>query len=163
MKTTQMSIALTKNSLAPIDRILVVMIEFLDSLQHSKNTIHDNITFCREMRTNRKKFEKEIKGVIKTFHCFSEKQQSEIEMTFYRSLNKLEKIVPKVEKEIDDDHLFFVFSYFLKREMKKTLAFFRKTQSKMSATLYPDKSKEILSNPKKYQELVDTWGELAHD
>lgn len=158
-----MNLTLTEPSIDPIERFIKVLTEFIETLKTSKQTLAYSLKFCRELRTNRKKFEKQIGNTINCFHTLQESNQAEIELAFYKALKKLESIAPTVKQGIDDDHLFFLFSLFLKREVNKTLKFLKKSQGKMSAQLYPDRSKEILDNPELYQKLVDAWGDISDD
>jgi len=156
-----MNLTLNKSSIDPIEHFIKVLSEFIETLKTSKQTFTHNVKFCRELRTNRKIFEKKIGKTINSFHTLPENKQAEVELAFYNALKKLESIAPDVKKGIDDDRQFILFSLLLKREVNKTIKFLRKSQSKMSAQLYPDRSKEILDNPELYQKLVDAWVDVA--
>jgi len=159
---SEMNLALTKPIYDPLDHIIQLINELLERLKHSKNSIVKNISDCRKIRNNRKDFEKAIKIVLNNFDCLTEKQQTEIELHFYRVIKELEKKVPSVIENLRKEEGLFI-SYFLRREVRKALKVFRRSQKRMSVKLYPDRSKEILSNPEEYQQLVDTWGDLADD
>jgi hypothetical protein len=158
-----MNLSLTKSSLDPIERLLIALTEFIDTLKHSKKTFSENVKFCRELRTNRKKFEKEIRKTIKCFQSLSDNHKVELELSFHKALKKLEIILPKVRQEIDQDKLFVLFSYLLKRELRKTLKFFRKSQIKMASHLYSDPTEKIMNDPSLQQLLIDQWGDLSNE
>lgn len=158
-----MNLTLTKSSIDPIEHLLNALTEFIDSLKQSKKTLADNIRFCRQLRTSRKKFEKELRKTIACFNTLPENQQVEIELAFHKLLKKLQNIVPEVNQEIENDKLFFLFSYFLKRDVNKSLQFFKKAQAKMSAQLYTDPTEKIINDPALQQKLVDQWGDLANE
>lgn len=158
-----MNLTLTKSSIYSIEHLLSALVGFIDTLQHSKKTFSDNVRFCRELRTNRKRFEKDIKITLKKFNTLSENQQVEIELAFHKALKKLETVVPQIHIEIENDRLFFMFSFFLKREVNKSLKFLRKSQAKMCAQLYSDPTEKIMSDPRLQQQLIDQWGDLANE
>ena len=157
-----MNLALAKPIYDPLDHFIDVINELLEKLKESKNSVVNNISYCRKIRTSRKVFEKEIKKVLLNFSTYSEKQQNEIEFHFYKVIRELEQKVPSVIENLKKEEGLFV-SYFLRREVRKALNIFKRSQKKMSVHLYPDHSKEILSNPEEYQKLVDVWGNLAED
>jgi hypothetical protein len=158
-----MKVTLTNNSIASIERLINVLNEFIDTLKESKKTFSDNVKFCRELRTSRKKFEKEMRKTLRCFHSLQENQQVEIELVFHKALKTLESITPKVKQEIEEDRLFILFSYLLKREINKTLRFFKKSQTKMASHLYSDPTEEILNDPKLQKLLIEQWGDLANE
>jgi len=157
-----MNLPLTQPICDPLNHFIEVINELLEKLKESKNSFVKNISYCRKIRTTRKVFEKEIKKVLLNFNNLSEKQQTEIELHFYRVIKEVEKKVPSVIENLKRDEGLFL-SYFLRREVRKALKIFKRSQKKMADHLYPDHSKEILSSPEEYQKLVDTWGELADD
>jgi len=158
-----MNLSLNNSSIDPIERLINALNDFFDAFQQSKKTFSENLKFCRELRTNRKKFELEVGKTLKQFHCLPENQQVEIELVFKKALRRLELMVPKVKDGIDNDQLFFLFSYLLKRDVTKTLLFFRKSQAKMALQLYSDPTDKILSNPELQQTLINQWGDLAKE
>jgi len=158
-----MNLTLNKSSIDPIERLLNALTEFIDNLKHTKKTFADNVRFCRELRTNRKKFEKEIKNTINCFHSLPESQQVELELIFHKALRRLQLIAPKVYQEIEDDHLFILFSFCLKRELRKTLTLLKKTQVKMATELYSDPTEEIMSDSELQKQLIEQWGDLANE
>ena len=158
-----MNLTLTKSSIYSIEHLLNALEEFIDTLQHSKKTFSANVQFCINLRTKRKRFEKEVRITLKNFHNLSENHKVQIELVFHKAIKKLEIIVPKVCHEIEHSRLFFLFSFFLKREVTKSLTFSKKSQAKMCAQLYSDPTERIMSDPELQQLLVDQWGDLANE
>jgi hypothetical protein len=157
-----MSIALSQSYKDPLESFLRVLNELIESLKESHKNVFDNISTCHQIRKNRKHFEKLMEKVICDFNKLSDKDKSQFELGIYNILQKIEIKAPAVINELKEDYK-PVFSYFLIREIKKTLKTFRASQKKMADQLYPDRSKEILSNPDIYQQLVDAWGDLADE
>lgn len=146
----------------PLESFLKVLNELIQSLKQSHKDIFNNFSTCHQIRKSRKDFEKLMKEILKQFDCLSEKDKAQIELSTYKLLQKIEALAPKAISEIKDENI-PVFSYFLIWQIRKTLKSFRASQKKMAEQLYPDRSKEILSNPDLYQNLVATWGDLAND
>ncbi|WP_439695173.1 hypothetical protein ACFGVS_19080 [Mucilaginibacter sp. AW1-7] len=158
-----MNVAISPHSYQdPLESFLKVLNELIESLSQSRKNIFNNFSNCHQIRKSRKDFEKLMKEILKKFDCLSEKDKATIELSTYRLLQRIEVLAPRAICEVKEDNI-PIFSHFLIWQIRKTLKSFRASQKKMADQLYPDRSKEILSNPDLYQNLVATWGDLAND
>lgn len=145
-----------------IDSFLKFLEQLLDNLKKSENNLSENIKYCQKLRSDRKKFCIELVQLNKDFSLLSERDQREIELHLYNAIKEIENLFPSVRQDLKED-VAFLYRVFLIREINKTLKMFKKHQNVMAIRLYPDKKKEIISNPELYQKLVDTWGDLANE
>ncbi|WP_139160085.1 hypothetical protein [Mucilaginibacter sp. NFR10] len=156
-----MNLAIQKPNLSPLDQLCQVIEQMIERFKTQKQSIHDNISYCRQIRTARKHFEKNLKSNISKFEKQTEVKQMEIELHFYNVLKDLEIKIPEILEELEDENWFM--SFFLRREVRKSYRLVVYTQREMSQKVYPNNADKIINDPEKYQKLVDSWGDLADD
>jgi hypothetical protein len=155
-----MSTSIIQYSHDPLAKVLQVLNEFIERIEHSHQTFKDNLALCTELRKNRKNYERHMKVVLVHFKNLPEKGKVEVELDTYRLINRLNLVAPKAISELEEMNVPF-FSWFLAREIKLTVAAFKKGQVKMEQSLYPNNREAILANSDVYQKLEDAWGDLA--
>lgn len=159
------SIALSRQQQKELDSLIEFINELVESLKSSKIAISDflhNFNYCKQLRSQRKTFEKHTKMALAGFPNLSEKNQVNLELHYYKALKHLNKLLPSAEIEIRRDFN-LIISSFLLREIKKTIKSITKAQQGMSSLIYQDNSQEILSNPELYNELVNNWADLENN
>lgn len=157
-----MNIAINQYSYTPLANVLAAINKLIEKIEQSHQTFLDNISFCRELRRNRKQFEKDMKVALAKFHTLSEKDKVAVELEVFNLIKRLDAIAPKAIQELKEEHA-FIFSWFLPREIRLTVDAFRNGQKKMEEALYPDNSIAITANPALYKKLEEAWGDLADD
>ena len=156
-----MHLTLNKPSQSPLDHFIRVINEMIDRVNASQQTVRDKISQCRELRTARKHFEKNLKTNFSKFDSLSEIKQMEMELHFYNILKGLDAKVPHILEALKEKK--GLLSRFLHREVRKSYKIVKSTQKKMAEKVYTNNAAKVLNDPEKYQKLVDAWGDLADD
>ena len=159
---SNMNIALTKPNKDPLETLIKVFNEILERLKDSQQSLIESIRDCQKLRQNRKQLTKYFREVKAKFPKLSEAKQVELEAYFFKVIQQQSSVIIPLKEEVKRDYNFLI-SFILIREIKKTLSLFKAVHKPMECALYPNRSKEILSNPALYQQLVDAWGDLADE
>lgn len=162
MKAKMSTAAITLQPGRDLDSLIEIINKFIHHVRSSKRALHDfveNLKFCRELRIQRKVFEKHTNSTIASFGNFSEKNQVALELLYYRAVNELRALLPSAEEEIKKDYT-YIISRFLLREINKTISSVSNAQQRMADMLYPNNDQEILSNPELLKEMSETWADL---
>jgi hypothetical protein len=86
----------------------------------------------------------------------------EAELFFYNSLKNLQEITYNPKTKMVNG-MPFLMAEFIAVELRKTIKMLKRSQSKMASKLYPDHSREILTDPEEYKKLANAWGDLGGD
>lgn len=144
-----------------LDSLIEYINEFINNLRASKKAVYDfanNCKYCYELRKQRKLFGDHIDFTKKSFLKLSEKNQSELELHYFRGLKELNALLPAAEKEINQDFIFPI-NWFLLREIKKTIALITDGQAFMANILYPDNSKTVQDDADLMAKMNELWAD----
>ena len=157
-----MNLALKKSRPSSLDCLFQSLLDLIQEVIQSHSTYLTDVRLFLKIRHDRKDFEKQLETAVKDFFRTSIRQQADVEIVFYKAVNKLESLLPKAKEDISNEHGWPI-SYLVSRELDKILAIIKKHQKCMSDHLYPDRTNELLTDKKQYQALVAAWGDLAND
>lgn len=165
MKKDMQAITLNQDSNSQMEALISFLEEIITKFKGTKNSIQlaiDDIKYCYQLRKNRKLFNAFLQKRLAKFESLGESKQVEIELYLYNSCKTLDKLIPEAIAEIRKSPI-TPLGFFLIRELNIMQSLFNRAQKEMASHLYCDNSNEILSNPQLYNEIVDAWGDLAHD
>jgi hypothetical protein len=157
-----MNVALKQTTPIAIDNLIEAIFKLINELKNSHHNFLAECNSCLEIRHKRKAAEKLFVDALPMIGNLSERKQMEIELHFYRAIKKLNSISSQKKAQLRDDKNYVIY-LFLCRELNKTIVALKGFQKRLSEKLYTDNTKELTNNPELYNELVEAWGDLAHE
>ncbi len=163
MTTNMQKTLQIQSSKDPLIRVLDALCELIKNVKASHQSFVDDLTVCRELRRDRKEFQKQMKLVVAAFKTMPERKQVELEAELYKLISQISQMAPEAIQELKEANR-LIFSWFLIREIKRTLRCFLKGQKEMESFLYKhDPIEEIYKNPELAKAVQDAWGDLAYE